>query len=203
LKYLAIVLALLPLTPAAAQDVIGTSVIGGKRIEILSDNTWRYSDFDRKGDGPCVPIDNRLTFCGSILDWRPMNTTGTDFVRQFKHSERIYAGVIHENLGASDGVDNEYMRNIVIENVAMFTNVRPEEIPIFGVEPVEVDGTPAETIVYGAIFNGLDIVYQNTLINGDDFNLQFVVWSVGDQLSEDAVEMNANFLSSFRLTLEN
>ncbi len=189
--------------PAAAQDVIGTAVIGGKKVELLSDQTWRYAEIGTTSDGPCVPIDNRLTFCGSILDWRPISTSGTEFIRQFRHSERIYAGIIHESLGADDGVDQEFMRNAVIENVAMFTNTRPEEIPIYDVKVTEVDDQSAETIIYGAVYNGLDIVYQNTLINGPDYNLQFVVWSVGKELSEDAASMNENFLSSIRLTTEN
>ncbi len=188
--------------PVFAQEVLGTAVIGGKRVELLSDNTWRYFDADRATEAGCVAIDNRLSFCGSILNWRPLPTAGTEFIRQFRHSDRVYAGIIHEGLGANDGMDADFMRNAIIENVASFTGARPQDIPIHNVTETEVDGQPAESITYGAKFEGLDIIYQNTLVNGPDFNLQFVVWSIGSEVTDEAREMNDNFLRSVRINTE-
>lgn len=201
IRLLALMLALMA-GPVSAQDVVGTAVIGGKRVELLNDNTWRYFDAGAETEDGCVPIDDRLSFCGSILNWRPLSTAGTEFIRQFRHSDRVYAGIIHERLGANDGVDAGFMRNAIIENAASFTGVRPEEIPIHGIDELEVDGQAGETIIYGAVFEGLDIVYQNTLVNGADFNLQFVVWSIGKDLSDEARDMNASFLRSIRISSE-
>ena len=106
----------------AAEDteanVVGTTVLGGKRVELLSDNTWRFSEFSSSEQG-CVPINTVLEFCGSILDWRPSGTQGTDFTRVFKRNARTYAGIIYEEIGEADGLDIEAMRNIAIENVAI------------------------------------------------------------------------------------
>lgn len=187
-------------TQAPAAEVVGTAVLGSKRVELLNDNTWRYADVSDDSEAGCVPINNRLGFCGSILNWRPIDTSGTEFLRQFRHNDRIYAGIIHEELGAADGMDAEFMRNVIIENAALGSGVNPAEIPIHGVEETEVDGQPAETIIFGANFSGLDVVFQNTLVNAENFNLQLVVWSIGAEVSDEAKKMKANFLSSVRIT---
>ncbi len=201
IRILTVVLIMLA-SAVTAQDVIGRAVIGGKRVELLNDKTWRYANANDNTEATCVPIDNRLTFCGSILDWRPLGTDGTEFVRQFRHNARIYAGIIHEELGADDGLDQAFMRNIIIQNAATFSGSRPEDIPIYGVENVDVDGLAGETITFGALFEGLNITYQNTLVNGPDFNLQFVVWSIGKELTQEARDMNVKFLRSVRINPE-
>ena len=189
------------LTPAVAEDaaVIGTAVLGGKRVELLSDNTWRFAEFGDE-DPSCVPINSVLSFCGTIFDWRPIDTSGTEFLRQFQHDSRIHAGILYEEVGAADGMDMDFMRNAVIENAAMGTGVRPEEIPIHAATLGDVDGHPSETITYGATFNGLDFVYQNTIVNFDHHNLQFVVWSVGDTANDKARAASDNFIQSMRIT---
>jgi|GEM_PF-1606695 len=198
----ALVLAATLALPVAAQEasVVGTSVLGGKRVELLSDNTWRYAVLAQNDDAKCVPINTVLTFCGTIFDWRPLGTTGTDFTRQFRHDSRSYAGIIHEELGAADGMDMEFMRNAVIEIAAMATGTRPEDVAIHDVRNETVDGQPGETIVYGANIQGLDVMYQNTIVNAPHHNLQFVVWTIGADLTETNVALHKAFLDAQRIT---
>ena len=188
--------------PVAADNatVVGNAVLGGKRVELLSDNTWRFVDLAEPSDGKCVPINTVLTFCGTIFDWRPVGTTGTEFLRQFRHDSRTYAGIIYEELGSADGMDMEFMRNAVIENVAAGTGIRPEEVPIFDVRSITIDDLPAETIVYGANFQGLDVIYQNTIVNAPNHNLQFVIWTIASELGDDAKSLNDSFLNAIRIT---
>ena len=200
MRSLAALILCLGLTPAFAEDakVIGTAVLGGKRVELLNDNTWRFAEFGDEEAG-CVPINSILSFCGTIFDWRPVDTAGTEFLRQFQHDSRTHAGILYEEVGAADGMDMDFMRNAVIENAAMGTGVRPEEIPIHAATVGEVDGQPSETITYGATFNGLDFVYQNTIVNSEHHNLQFVVWSVGDTVGDKAKAASDNFVQSMRI----
>ncbi len=193
----AIILLALPVS-AQNSDVVGTAVLGGKRVELLSDRTWRFAD-EAQAEGPCVPINTVLTFCGSIIDWRPVDTTGTEFTRLFRQDSRTYGGIIYEEVGAAEGMDLEFMRNIIIENAAMGTGVQAQDIPIFGVQAVEVDGHPAETIIYGANFNGLDIIYLNTIVNSENHNVQFVVWTIGNTLTEEGRAAAKNFNEAARI----
>ena len=179
----ALIMFALPLT-AQSGEVVGTAVLGGKRVELLGDRTWRFAD-EVQAEGPCVPINTVLTFCGTIFDWRPVDTTGTEFIRLFRHDSRTYGGIIFEEVGSAEGMDLEFMRNIIIENAAMGTGVQPQDIPIHDVQAVEVDGHPAETVIYGATFNGLDIIYLNTIVNSENHNVQFVVWTIGDTLTDE------------------
>ena len=202
MKRIAALLFLSLALPAHAEDaqVVGTSVLGGKRVELLNDNTWRFAEFGDDEDAGCVPVNQVLSFCGTIFDWRPVDTTGTEFLRQFQHDSRTHAGILYEEVGAADGMDMEFMRNAVIENAAMGTGVRPEEIPVHGAETRTVDGHPAETVIYGANFNGLDIVYINTIVNSDHHNLQFVIWTVGKAVTDKGRAASEGFLKSMRIT---
>ncbi len=188
--------------PATAQDtdVVGTTILGGKRVELLSDKTWRFADLADSNDGKCVPINTVLAFCGTIFDWRPIGTAGTEFTRQFRHDSRSYAGIIFEELGATDGMDLEFMRNAIIENAAMGAGVRPAEIPIHDAQSTTVDGQPGETIVFSVNFDGLEVTFQNTIVNAPHHNVQFVVWTIGPELTEDGKALHEAFLDAQRIT---
>lgn len=183
--------------PVWAQEasVVGTAILGGKRVELMSDNTWRFSEISAAKT--CVPINTLLSFCGSTLTWTPTSAVGSDFTRLYRNGSRTYGGVIYEDIGSADGMDIEFMRNVVIENAAAFAGIAPGEVPIYGVEDVTVDDVPGETVMYGVNLGALKFVYQNTILNWDHHTMQFVVWTVGDELTDQAREMNADFLDSF------
>lgn len=197
---LAAVLILALVSPAFAQKVVGTSVLGGKRVELLSDNTWRFADIP-ESDGKCVPINTVLSFCGTILDWRPTRTSGTDFIRVFEHSNRIAAGIIYEEVGAADGMDLAFMRNVIIETAADATGMRPEDVVISNVENRTVDGLQAETISYQVVMNGLDLRYQNTIVSSDNHTFQLVAWNVGKKEPEEFTDVANSFVDAVRITL--
>lgn len=184
--------------PAGAQEtsVVGTAVIGGKKVELLSDRSWRFAEVGA-AQGTCVPINLTLSFCGSILDWKPIPTTGSEFTRLFRHDSRTYAGVIYEEVGREDGMDAEFMRNVVIENAAAATGIPPAEIPIHDVQDKALDGIPAETIAYGASINGLDVVYMNTILNGPRHTVQLVSWTIGADLTDQTREAHRGFTEGF------
>lgn len=186
--------------PLAAQNakVVGTAIVDGQRVELLSDRSWRYAEAATTERG-CAEINHVLQLCGVSDRWTSLDTTGTEFIRQFRLNSRTYSGIIYEELGAADGLTAEFMRQAVLENAAMFTGVRAEDIPVISIDTLTVDENPAERVVYGAKFNGLDIVYQNTIVNAANHNIQVVVWSVGAELTDEAQNANADFINAIRI----
>lgn len=193
-------LALAQNADSSGPSVIGTTVIGSKRVQLLSNNTWRFEETAPGSEG-CVPINSVLSFCGSILKWRPTATHGTEFLRLFQHDTRNYGGIIYEEIGMDDGLDLDNLRAIIIENAALFSSVPVEEIPVLNVVDTSVDDVPGETITYGVRVNGLSFVYQNTIVSGARTSIQFVTWGIGQELSDDMQSLHANFIESLQLDM--
>lgn len=199
LTFLALPL-LLALAPAAsAQEVVGTSVLGGKKVHLFDDGTWKYADVTQ--NGKCVPVRQNVDFCGSILNWRPVKSTG-DFDRVFKHNNRMYSGLIIDQYGRNDGNNMEYMRGMALDNAADASGVLTEEIPVLTLEDTDIDGIPAETIVYGAKIDGLRFVYANTFVVEDDLTIQALVWSVGSEFSDEHKKWHADFVANLRVNIQ-
>ena len=201
MKHLIVLAALLSLAaPVTAQnvDVIGSAIVKGKRIELLSDKTWRYVDATAEADA-CIVLNSILQTCGLQGTWSSIATSGTEFIRQYRKDSRTYAGILFEEVGAVDGATLEFMRNIVIENAAMGTGARPEDIPILDVTTLSVDDNPAERISYAANFNGVDFIFQNTIVNAPRHNIQLVVWNIGKELNAENRAANDSFVEAMRI----
>ncbi|CUH83193.1 hypothetical protein [Thalassovita mediterranea] len=189
-------------TPAAAsaQEVVGTSAVGGKRVHLYSDGTWEYAK--ESGEvSRCVALHKSVDFCGSILNWRPVKARG-DFSNMFLHSDRIQSGLLIEELGTNDGFSVEYMRTVALEAAAEASGVDVSQIPVLGFYDVQIGETAAENMVYGASIDGLKIVYSNTIIVADTLTLQAIVWSIGDDYTEEHQKWNADFLENLRVRTE-
>ncbi len=185
---------------AAAQDapIVGTSVIGGKRVELLGDQTWRYVE-DPSASADCVPINAALSFCGTLFDWRPLNVRGTDFTRIMKHDDRSFGGIIYEDLGAVDGITLSNLQNIVIEAAAGAAGIPASEVVINSVTDDNLDGTPVTTISYNVVIDGLNITYLNSLTVGEKRVIQFLTWTVNQGFSEERTAFHQSFLDAIEL----
>lgn len=186
-------------SPAPAQDIVGTAVLGGKKVELLSDNTWRF--MQTTGPSTCVAMHSAIEFCGSILNWRPAKATG-DFTRVFTYDHRTSAGYIVEDVGTNDGVNPEFMRSLILEYAAEGSEITVEEVPVLGVFDTEIDGHPAETIVYGTRPNGVSFVFANTVFLHDRLTVQAIVWSMGKEYTPELESIHADFIEKTKLTLE-
>lgn len=186
--------------PVTAQDgaVVGSAIVKGKRVELLDDNTWRYAD-PGAADSGCETINAILQTCGLQDVWSSISTNGTEFIRQYRKDSRTYAGILFEDVGAADGATMEFMRNIVIENAAAGTGVQPEDIPILDVATLTVDGNAAERISYAANFNGVDFIFQNTIVNAPNHNIQLVIWNIGKELNDSNRAANDSFVEAMRI----
>ncbi|MDP5216171.1 hypothetical protein Q5Y75_02990 [Ruegeria sp. 2205SS24-7] len=184
---------------AGAQEVVGTAVLGGKKVHLLGDGTWEYS----KSDGPqkCVAIHKNIDFCGSVFDWKPVGAR-FDFSHLFQHTNRLHAGLIIEEIGFQDGNNIEFMRGNAIDTLADASGVLPEQIPVLLVEESEIGKFSGETIVYGARIDGLNIVYANNIFIEDNLTMQVVVWNIASEYTDEHREWNSDFLANLRLSFE-
>jgi hypothetical protein len=192
-----LVLALAPAT--WAQEVVGTSVLGGKKVHLYDNGTWAYAD--AAPNGKCVSVHQTVDFCGSILNWRPTKSVG-DFNRIFTHSRRINAGLIIEEYGRNEGNNFEYMRGMALDAAAESSGVQIEEIPVLSIMDTDVDGLSGETIIYGAQIDGLRFVFANTFIVEDNLTIQAMVWAVGSEFSDDHQKWHADFIENLRVNIQ-
>ena len=92
------------------------------------------------------------------------------------------------------------MRGVAIDTIAAASGVSPEEIPVLNLFDSEVDGQPAETMVYSASLDGLPVIYANTLILTETETTQATVFFVGTSFTDANRERHAEFLSLITLT---
>lgn len=192
-----LVLACFVASGAFAQQVVGMSMINGKKVELLSDNTWRYLEFEVGKN--CKPIHSKLDFCGNPSKWRPQMTAGTDMNAVFTHDGRNYAGYLAEDIGSLDGVDIPYMQQTALDAAAMASGVDVLQIPVVEVVEATMSDIPAETMVYAAKLGNMGVVYANTIIVLDDFTLQAITWSIGKEFTDKQRELHQDFVESTKI----
>jgi hypothetical protein len=186
--------------PAIAQDVVGTALVDGKRVELLSNNTWRIARAAGAGTSECELIGTLLTFCDASNDWNTSRAAGTDFLRIYRHSSRVYSGIIHDDVGSADGVDLEFLRKSAINIAAVSTGIRSEDVQIAGVVDAEVIGWPGEALTYAILIEGTPFTYQNTFVNSGNHSLQLMNWSLGPDVTDEATQMRESFLGGIRIS---
>lgn len=182
-----------------AQSVVGTAVLDGRKVHLLDDGSWQYAVAD--GAAECLAIHPSVSFCDNDQNWRADRQVG-DFEKVFNNQNRTFAGVIIEKIGRNDGVNLEFMRATSLENAAMASGTTIEQIPVIGIFERKVDGSAAETLVYGADMNGVGVVFANTFVIRDELVLQAVVWSIGKDFTQEHERWNSDFLDNLQITEE-
>lgn len=187
-------------TTTVAQNIVGTAVIDGKRVELLSDHSWRYVDPEALSSA-CTGLSPRVEFCGSKPDWRPIPTTGA-FVQTYVHGSNIFAGLIVEDIGRAQNLSFETLRTLSISSAAAQSGVSEKAIPVYDVFETEIDGNPGETIIYGAVLKGMKFVFSNSYVITDDLTVQAYVWAVGSEYSDEQRKWGEDFIDNIRLHVE-
>jgi hypothetical protein len=197
LTFLSFFLAFLSLAPAAmAQTIVGTALIGGKKVELLSNNTWRYEGAVK---GECQSLGLGLSFCGSTDIWKPTTPPNDATAAQYHFDDRHYGQFIVEGLGSDDGMTKDFMREAVITNGATATGVRATDIPVLAVFDTEVDGKPSETVIYAMNFDGLDVVFANSITILPKRSFQSITFAIGTDYSDRHKELNDELLSLIKI----
>lgn len=175
--------------PVSAQDVIGRALVDGKMVEIMSDRTWRFQGEDGgattdAADNGCEAIHQAVTFCIDPNLWEPSPPAGPDITAAYRHDDRHYAQFVIETFGTDDGITEEFMRDIVIQNAAGATGQRKEDIVILGIEPGEISGKPAETIIYQVEFDGLKVVFVNSIQLLPGLTMQAITYAISTEYTD-------------------
>lgn len=182
--------------PAAAQDVVGSTIVEGRSVQLLSDFTWKYAS---QSPSACQTIENGVSFCGKRSGWTQFPPASADVAANYRLNDRSYGLFIVEEVGSDDGVTPEAMRNMVVENAASAGEQDAKDIRVLGPTSSEVDGLPGETITYFVKMDQMPIVFTNTIVLEKHRTVQVVTYGLGAALTEDMKANHARFLAETRL----
>ena len=193
LRKVSFVLALLAPAALLAQDVIGTAIVGGRKIQILSDNTWQFED---QLGAPCFVIDADLSFCGRPSGWSLLGNKPPQITAAFERNRSDYAFFVTEAAGSSVGMSLDFLGEAVIGNVANGMGVSPADVPVFFSESVEFYGKPARRVALQAKLNGVFFIFINTYWVEANKAGQVFTYTFGDQLRDSDVALHKQVVSS-------
>ena len=198
-RALAVALAVVMPVCAAAQDVLGRSVIGGRTVVILSDGTWRFEDAAETASDRCSQVADGLTFCGGDGDWTPFPPPSSVIDAAYAYDDRLYGQIISEGIGTADGATMVAVRATVLNNAAGASGVTVADIPVLSVEPCAIDGIDGERVVYSAAFDGLGFVFANCMILRERQIHQVMTYEVGTRRTDRHDDLHEAFLGRVRI----
>ena len=180
--------------PADAQEVVASSVVNGRPVQIMSDFTWRY-----KTDvvSECQSIDAGIEFCGKTLGWVLLPQTGSKDVNSvFRLNDRSYGLFIVEKLGTQDGVSLDAMRSAVLRNAADRSGIQLKDLTTFGVETGKIGDLDTTSVSYALKADGIPIVFTNTVVMDKHRAVQVATYGVGDTLTDERKANHKQFLAA-------
>lgn len=189
-------LATLPLA-AAAQEVVGTSSVDGRDVALYADGTWEYTN---RGTGDCSLVARNVEFCGENAGWEYTIPPNADIAATYRYDDRHYGQMIIEELGSRDGLTNEYMLEVVIDNAAAVIGGRRSEIQVIENYRVRLGNQTIPTIVYAFQIDGLDVVYANGIRTSPDRTMQLMTFSIGTEFTQRHRDLHEAFLSEIRIS---
>lgn len=181
---------------ATAQSVVGTAIVNGERVELLSDHTWR--PVVRSSGSGCIRLGGAFSACIGGTSWQAVPDNNPEIAALFRYDDTAYALVISESFGSSDGASHELMRRVVLQHAAEGSNTTMPQIPVLDVSETELLGQDAERIVYSVDFDGVEIVYVNTIMILPDRTFQFATYTLGQARAERFEPVHASFLATLR-----
>lgn len=179
---------------AIAQDVLGTSVIDGRNIEILEDGSWRFEATPDTTE-ECEPLPQKVEFCGVSDGWTPTTPPSPQIAAQYRYDDRHYGQFVIEGVGTDEGMSLTFFLDAVIRNAAAVTGVPRENIIVLGQRDATISGYQGQTIVYRARFDKLDVVFANTILVLEDRSIQSITFSVGRDETDKSRALHEEFIS--------
>jgi hypothetical protein len=184
-------------SPALAQQVVGTSIVEGRAIQIMSDNTWRYST---PAPANCETVQEGVVFCGKARGWVRTRGNSNDAGPVYRRNDRAYGLLLIEKVGADEGMSADTMRKAVLGNAAGAAGLQEKDVTAFGVERSRtVSGFAAETISYAVKMGGIPFVFTNTIIIDKHRTVQVATYGVGQALTEEMKADHKSFVEATQL----
>lgn len=187
------------LTPAMAQTVVGKTVVDGRPVVLLSDQSWAYEDVAGTDGEICGALGVGVSFCGASAVWGPGKDMPAPNLKQFRANARQYAQIFAEEIGTAEGVTMDLMRRAIISNAANGAGLPESDIPVLDMFDTEVAGLPAETVVYAVDFSGTVFVFANALLLTEERTYQFMTYTLGTEFGEDERAFHKSFLDEIRI----
>lgn len=166
---------------AVAQDVIGSAVVNGKKIQILEDFTWQFED--RLAES-CFLVTAGLDFCGKPAGWGRISNKPPQIAGAFEQGGRNYAFFVSEPVGRAEGITLDALAKGVVGNLANGMGVTPADVPIFDTKDGEFYGQRVRTIAMQAKLQGVVFVFINTFWVEENRSGQVFTYTFGDNLRE-------------------
>ncbi len=192
-------LGLLTITSASAQSVVGTAIIEGREVQLMSNNTWRFAPESQAG-GDCRVIDGPVTFCGPAFRWQVAPVAPSPAIDVlFQVDDRNYAMMVIEGLGRADGLTEENLREAVLLNAGAAAGLGRAGVPMRDSFTSTVGDKDYPTISYEVTLQGLRFTYLTTLIVEERSATQLTTYSIGDGSDEARRVLHDEFLSYVQL----
>ncbi|MEO1238148.1 MAG: hypothetical protein AAFW64_00515 [Pseudomonadota bacterium] len=180
-----------------AQQIVGTTTVGGQPVDLYSDGTWKLREAPTDAD--CKRVDARIQFSGSGGIWQSIPPPNTVIAAAFRHDDRHYGQYVSEALGRNQGLSSDTLSNLVVDGIAMATGQPLGSINVLSKEQFDVDGRTAELVVYSLRINGLPAVFANALLLEDDFNVQVMTYGIATEYTDRHKELMADFVAKTRI----
>ena len=197
MRWLALSLTLV--APAMAQDVLGTAVVDGRRVELLSDNTWREVD---TAPAECRRIEGPVLFCGDPDRWPSMEPENPSIDAAFETGVASFAAITVEEIGRDRGADDAAMRTFLLDSEAQQAGVEDGEDLVIAESPAEIDGRDAMTLVMTRKVVDIPSVVATTYHIGEDFHVRALTWELFDGFRPEHRALHRQFLSQIQLDPE-
>ena len=197
IRSVALIVALALPSFVTAQEVVGSAVVDGRGATLYADGTW---DFSERGDAECSEIARNVEFCGENAGWSYTTPPNADIAATYRFDDRHYGQMIIEELGSRDGLTNEYMLDVVIENAAAVIGGRTQDIAVLETYRVRVGNQTIPTIVYAFQIDGLDVVYANGIRTSPNRTMQLMTFSIGTDFTDRHRDLHEAFLSEIKIS---
>ena len=81
--------------PAQASEILGTTLLEGRKVEILADGTWVYAE---ALPDDCQTVTSNLMLCAEKGRWTSLPAANADIAAQFRFDDSTYGLLILEEL---------------------------------------------------------------------------------------------------------
>ncbi|MEM1087320.1 MAG: hypothetical protein AAGH90_06290 [Pseudomonadota bacterium] len=181
---------------AAAQGIIGSTTIDGKKINILEGNVWVYAT---PSNSDCDTLSATISFCNEGSAWKAEDIGAPDALQTYVYGDKFAAIMIEDNLGSNDGITVDAIEKFAIDNAATAGGVSVDQVKRLGKRNVKLGGSNAREISYAVNVDGLDLVYVNTLVVRDEWTYQFMTYSLGLVVTPQHKTLHDQFIDDIEL----
>lgn len=179
-----------------AQEKVGSSMVGGKLVDLYSDKTW---DYRVNVDPGCIVIKYNIKFCDHDSKWTASPFKAWGISKQFQFDDKHYAQYIVEKIGLDDGFNITLIQKLSLQAVAQQSGISSEGLVIFEAQENEFGGHAASTVVYGVTVNNLTMTIMNTFVVTKDKSVQIMTYALAAQPDDQQRALHEDFRTKTRI----